>query len=140
MSVNATYPGELFGGTWVQIKGRFLIGVGAVDNNTNLYWGNVNANYDIPRREKGGEALHYLSENDLPIIDGAWQTIVPYKHATVGVAGHAYGRAWDTHFGEGAPNGNGTQMNFGYGFHFGGNGAHNNMPPYYAVYMWQRTA
>lgn len=26
MSVNSTNPGELFGGTWEQIQGRFLLG------------------------------------------------------------------------------------------------------------------
>lgn len=29
MSVNSTNPGELFGGTWEQIQGRFLLGQGS---------------------------------------------------------------------------------------------------------------
>lgn len=50
MSVNSTNPGELFGGTWEQIQGRFLLGQGS--------------GYSVGAM--GGEANHALSVSELP--------------------------------------------------------------------------
>lgn len=50
MSVNSTNPGELFGGTWEQIQGRFLLGQGS-----GYSAGTV-----------GGEADHALSDREMP--------------------------------------------------------------------------
>lgn len=66
MSVNATNPAELFGGTWEQIKGRFLLGAGPNDENTTDFWGPEWAGHvNAPAGELGGEALHTLSAAEL---------------------------------------------------------------------------
>lgn len=50
-----TNPQTLFGGTWEQIKGRFLIGTGAPENNDD---GTSPGSYNYAAGSKGGEANH----------------------------------------------------------------------------------
>lgn len=50
MSVNATSPSTLFGGTWVKIEGRFLLGSGG--------------GYSLGAA--GGEATHTLTIDEMP--------------------------------------------------------------------------
>lgn len=50
MSVNSTNPGTLFGGTWQQIKDRFLLACGSTYANG----------------ATGGEATHALTVNEMP--------------------------------------------------------------------------
>lgn len=50
MSVNSTNPSNYFGGTWEQIKDRFLLGAGSTYSNG----------------ATGGEATHKLTVNELP--------------------------------------------------------------------------
>lgn len=138
ISVNSTSPASLFGGKWAQIKGRFLIGTEKPENNDD---GTSPGNYNYAAGSKGGEATHKLSINEIP------------SHA-----GHLYGNA-------GGVNGKGdakgawlyeininSSLTTSYGWNYknneyypvnrslGGNAAHNNMPPYLAVYMWKRVS
>ncbi len=113
MSVNSTSPGALFGGTWVQIEDKFLLAAGAT----------------YKAGSTGGEATHTLTQGEMP------------KHNHI-----IY-----------APNGGGPDEGAALGFpevgssntwwaaacmtgQTGGSAAHNNMPPYLAVYVWARTA
>ena len=125
LSVNSTSPASLFGGTWEQLKDRFLLGAGSA----------------YAAGSTGGEAAHTLSINEIP------------SHA-----GHLYGNA-------GGVNGKGdakgawlheikinSSLTTSYGWNYknneyypanrslGGGTAHNNMPPYLAVYMWKRVS
>lgn len=50
MSVNSTNPSNYFGGTWVQLKDRFLLGAGSTYSNG----------------ATGGEATHKLTVDELP--------------------------------------------------------------------------
>lgn len=125
LSVNSTSPASLFGGTWEQLKDRFLLGAGSA----------------YAAGSTGGEAAHTLSINEIP------------SHA-----GHLYGNA-------GGVNGKGdakgawlkeininSSLTTSYGWNYknneyypvnrslGGGAAHNNMPPYLAVYMWKRVS
>ena len=50
MSVNSTNPKALFGGTWVQIKDRFLLAAGTI----------------YKAGATGGEATHTLTESEMP--------------------------------------------------------------------------
>ena len=124
MSVNSTSPASLFGGTWEQLKDRFLLGAGSA----------------YAAGSTGGEATHKLSINEIP------------SHA-----GHLYGNAGGLG-GKGDAKGkwlaeiknNGSSTSYGWNYKnneyypvnrsLGGNAAHNNMPPYLAVYMWKRVS
>ena len=114
MSVNSTSPATLFGGTWEAIQGKFLLGA---DNGT-YKAGNT-----------GGEATHTLTTSEMPSHNHA----VYYPNA--GAADHSApgnypdGPSDSTYYAVGS-----------YTSSVGGGKAHNNMPPYLAVYIWKRTA
>lgn len=107
MSLSATNPGTLFGGTWAQITGRFLLAAG-----------NGNS-----AGATGGEATHKLTVAEMPSHTHTWSI----GESTLWCAhgDNRWGPADVTTYNTGST---------------GGNTAHNNMPPYYAVYMWRRTA
>lgn len=153
MSVNSTDPGILFGGTWVQIKGRFLLGQGQNESNTSNYWGSAPANtVNMPAGELGGEYTHLLTANQ----SGLRQ----HSHGMDGAGSHNHAIAIDFDVSAGSSrygphlNGVGTGESRTYpsgwvgdhthGIHNQGpwdaSEAHSNMPPYLVVYMWKRTA
>lgn len=110
LSVNNTNPGTFLGGTWAQIKDRFLLAAG--DTYTN--------------GATGGEATHTLTETEMPSHTHEYTT--NNRGSGSNQAGRAYygtngGSTWQIQ----------TTAT-------GGGGAHNNMPPYLVVYMWKRTA
>ena len=113
-SSNSTNPGTIFGGTWEQIKDKFVLAVG--DTYTTV---------DVT----GGEATHTLTVDEIP----------SHRHVTGPSHFSAYGgdladikqetnAAWKTNL---------DQINTGY---TGGGQAHNNMPPYITAYCFHRTA
>lgn len=54
ITVNATNPSVLFGGTWEQLKGKFLVGIDSSDT-------------DFKTSEKtGGEKTHILKVDEMP--------------------------------------------------------------------------
>ena len=126
MNVNSTNPGTLFGGTWEQIQGRFLLGMSS----------------SYPAGSQGGEAEHTLSTNEMPAhshnfsyhetdqnknwSDNNLQKIGTAYPERLGV-NMALGADWSSA-------GNLILTNIG------GNQPHNNMPPYLSVYIWKRTA
>ena len=127
ISAKSTNPATLFGGTWEQIQGRFLLGRSS----------------SYPVGSMGGEATHTLTESEMPSHKG---------HLSSGIAGGApyekgnykgflnsdkmtaysdIGRGWNVYAGnEIHPASEAV----------GGSQAHNNMPPYLSVYIWKRTA
>lgn len=113
MSVNSTSPATLFGGTWEAIQGKFLLGA----------YGNT-----YKAGSTGGEAAHTLTESEMPSHkhsiwfpnDGGEQSAA-IGYPNTGSKNTYYAEASKT---------SGT----------GGGAAHNNMPPYLAVYIWKRTA
>lgn len=137
ISVNSTDPSSLFGGKWEQLKGRFLIGTGTVDSNTTDYWGTIKNNFNMPLGEKGGEDYHKLSlaespshnHRDLYWGNGTSNQFGVNRTAGGGMWGFDY---WST-------SSNCSEANF-YTNYVGGGQAHNNMPPYLAVYMWKRVS
>lgn len=119
MSVEATNPGTLFGGTWAAIaQGRCLVGVGS-----NKDANNESKTFTV--RQTGGEYNHTLVLNEIP------------KHNHSGRTANGWGSLdWGYNFtytNTAAWNGDGTES-------VGGGQKHNNIPPYLAVYMWERTA
>ena len=110
ISVNSTSPASIFGGTWEQLKDRFLLGCG------DTYTAGAT----------GGEATVKLSNLHLPTHSHA------YRVGTQGGTDDGLIRGITTIVG-GMTNSR-VIGNSGSGL------PHNNMPPYLAVYMWKRTA
>lgn len=110
MSTSKTSPASLFGGTWVQLKDRFLLGAGD----------------KYVAGSTGGEAEHTLIENELPSHSHDINYNVVYRQTVTsggGVRNLVASGTDSTHTDDS-----------------GGDKAHNNMPPYLTVYMWERTA
>ena len=126
MSVNSTNPGTLFGGTWQRIQNQFLLAAGssyAAGSTGGSATVTLNVN-QIPSHTHGeypelwanapftvvGDGKHYVERNN---IYGNYMTV---ESASGGGRAKLYTSA------------------------AGGGQAHNNMPPYIAVYVWKRTA
>ena len=129
MSVNSTSPASLFGGTWEQIKDRFLLAAG------DTYMAG----------DSGGSASHShtLSSNGAACIGN-------YSEVTAFSSGNRYNWkdynsgnnmwAW-THNADGAVTSSTNHYNDGTFVSLtGSTDMTNNMPPYLAVYIWKRTA
>lgn len=128
MNVNSTNPGTLFGGTWEQIQGKFLLGMSS----------------SYPAGSQGGEASHTLTTEEMPSHghnpanqSGYYGFITNSKKAfEVGDMGvqSGSGRYYPystTAFDISRNSLTGTT---------GGGNSHNNMPPYLSIYIWKRTA
>ena len=126
MSVNNVSPQTFFGGTWELMKNRFLIGAGDTYN--------VGA--------MGGYATHTLTVDELP----------SHRHDRITYAGNGGWFVGDNTALGGNQTGTNVKSYNGYSDAttttsaalwatntIGGGAAHNNMPPYIAVYMWKRT-
>lgn len=116
MSVNSASPASLFGGTWEQLKDRFLLGAGDT----------------YVAGSAGGEAAHKLTVDE----------IAAHGH-DIGLTEYSSGttvEAWHLTLKESAyvTYSNDTKRYTAPTNESGGGVAHNNMPPYLAVYMWKR--
>ena len=123
MSVNNTSPATLFGGTWTQIKDRFLLGVGSTYTAASATGGAANVTLtedQIPAH------THSLSSN------GAANGSGVYKNYVTSSTGSLYYAAASNRASATADPLTSSST--------GGGSSHNNMPPYYTVYMWRRTA
>ena len=116
ISTVSTSPASLFGGTWTQIKDRFLYSVGDT-----AFAG-----------QQGGEISHTLTINEMP----------PHQHPVY--ADEAFcavstgnNNLWKQALVNASSPAIVEYMRIGSS---GGGLAHNNMPPYLSVYMWQRVA
>lgn len=150
LSVNASSPSDLFGGTWEQISGKFLLASGD--------------GYSIG--STGGEEAHTLTSDEMPVhhhsgitdSDGSHSHSYgsgKYVHLTtdgdtgadtysgnISGSGYKLPRSKDSenysHSSSTASGGSHTHsFTTGYA---GGGAAHNNMPPYLVVNVWKRTA
>lgn len=111
MNMNNVNPATLFGGTWQSIGGRFLLG----------------ADSSYVAGSTGGESTHKLTVSEIPKHN---HTLDNYNTTAGNTTAYMTVQA---------------QAKVGYNgnvqtLYTGGDGSHNNMPPYMVVYMWQRTA
>lgn len=128
MNVNSTNPGTLFGGTWEQIQGRFLLGMSS----------------SYPAGSQGGEASHTLTTAEMPSHGhnpanepGYYGFITNSQKAfTIGDMGSQSGSGRYYPYASAAFD---ISRNTMTGTTGGGN-PHNNMPPYLSIYIWKRTA
>lgn len=118
ISENSTSPASLFGGTWEQIEDRFLLAAGST----------------YAAGSAGGEATHTLTVVELP----------KHSHDAIMVNGDInykilYGKNGDIETRAGSisyePGSGVFELETAQS---GSGAAHNNMPPYLAVYMWKR--
>lgn len=117
ISTNATSPATLFGGNWDEIHGAFLFANSALHK----------------AGEIGGEEEHVLKEKEIPIHyhdeyvgnDGGDGSVPEGYYGFTSIAYISKNTYW--------AKGSKTSK-------AGGGQAHNNMPPYLSVYMWQRVS
>ena len=84
----------------------------------------VGAGTDYPAGTTGGEATHTLTVEEMPAHTHPSTTPNMIQNTATGSSTYGY-------VGDGSYKDSGTD---------GGGQAHNNMPPYRSVYMWERTA
>lgn len=113
LSTVATSPAELFGGTWKRLEGRFLLGCSA----------------DYPAGTAGGAAKVTLTVAQMPTHAHQFSRI-PIVSNELTAGGNYYAEK-STAVGKLVAQNTETA---------GGGKAHTNMPPYLAVYAWERIA
>lgn len=117
ISANNTSPQTLFGGTWEAIEGKFLLGQSSAHK----------------AGSTGGEENHTLTAGEMP------------KHTHLMYSGNSGGpEQWEPDGGSYLVDSVTQDKTTWWALlgmdYAGGGAAHNNMPPYLAVYMWKRTA
>lgn len=136
ISVNETNPGTLFGGTWEQIKDRFLLACG------DAY---INGKTGGRANHKHPTSGHTLTIEEMPSHTHS-QKPISYSNgtATINCSGHYLNdntNAWTNGRTNHVLSWPDTGANGGGQPHsHGDTGSANHMPPYLAVYMWKRTA
>lgn len=127
ISMNSTNPAQIFGfGTWALIaKNRFLVGAGD----------------DYEAGATGGEASHKLTAAELPKQNGTISTHGTYTGSPIAAVTGVFGarHTVSDKYMSGSASGHSSIDVIEYG-NGGEDKAHNNLPPYLAVYFWQRTA
>ena len=123
-SDNATSPATLFGGTWVKVEGRFLLGSGGV--------------YSVG--DTGGEAEHTLTVEEMPSHRHPFAGSGDFsnydgRNSSINKQGSAYSGEPGLYNGADYSSSGYIAMQY-----TGGGAAHNNMPPYYTTNIWRRTA
>lgn len=112
LSSSSTSPAILFGGTWEQVKDKFLLAAGDA----------------YSAGSTGGEVTHALTVDEMPShlhkTTGDNVTVVQ----TSATKGGNYAGLW---YSTQNPAMTGTT---------GGGQPHNNMPPYLTIYIWRRIA
>lgn len=123
-STSSANPNTTLGfGTWAAFAaGRFVVGVGTSDQS-------------FAGGATGGESNHTLTTAEMP-SHGHYNAIGVNGAIIDWNGGSTYGYQ----AGSGTFGSTSAHSPSAYFANAGGSGAHNNLPPYVAAYMWQRTA
>ncbi|MBQ8288094.1 MAG: hypothetical protein IJX76_04900 [Clostridia bacterium] len=116
ISYSSTSPATLFGGSWTQIQGRFLLA----------------SSGSYTAGSTGGEATHTLTTDEMPSHNHPTQFFSSDDTWKGSAKAAVMAAQWTRPTAYNATNVSTDAT--------GGGSAHNNMPPYLAVYMWRRTA
>lgn len=127
ISENATSPAELYGGTWEQIKDRFILAAGDT----------------YAAGSTGGEEKHTLIESELPYLRGS---ISAHAGSNPNLASMWYSAdgvfknsiKWSGHVKPQTATYTDAESIKIVLFEAGNDQPHNNMPPYITKYVWQR--
>lgn len=112
LSSSSTSPASLFGGTWEQVKDKFLLAAGDI----------------FTAGSTGGEAEHTLTVDEMPSHNHALYGALTAKNEQIANSGNNWAQtttAWEQSK---------------YIKNTGGGEPHNNMPPYLTIYIWRRIA
>lgn len=116
VSASSTSPASLFGGTWEQMKDRFLLGAGST----------------YSAGGTGGAATVTLTTSQIPAHKHNLHVVSPHTsdgNRSTSYVQYGYDGSGNTFY----TNANAMENT-------GGGGSHNNMPPYVTVYMWKRVS
>lgn len=117
MSTNSTNPSTYFGGTWQRIaKGRTLIGV---DESDVIFQ---------QSQLTGGEKEHILTVNEIPSHNHKMDAYFGATESSV--SKQSLSRLLNAGSSTGTYGPNTTNT--------GGGEAHNNLPPYFTCYIWEK--
>ena len=131
MTLRNDDPNVLFGGTWTKIEDVFLLASGD----------------DVQAGETGGESAHTLTTEELPAhqhpangtdTSGGW--FFPLIKSILGRSGKLAMTSGGDRYGFASNNGFGDLLMQNQTGTAGEGHAHNNMPPYKAVNVWERKA
>lgn len=130
-STSSTSPASMYGGSWEKIEGRFLLG--------------TSSRYSVS--STGGEAEHTLITEEMPkhrhrpassmngylnLADNG-NLYITYDSSQLSGTMRVFGNGYTGYNGGNSDESDGSDGE-GYG------DPHNNMPPYYSVYIWRRVA
>ena len=126
MSVSSTSPATFLGGTWERIQDKFLLSAGST----------------YAAGATGGETTHKLTVSELPehnhyVIDTGNTAYVYSSAKAVATSGGTWAARLTANYGAVDVSSETYKLTTSAK---GDGGAHNNMPPYLAVYVWKRTA
>ena len=116
VSTDPTSPASFIGGTWERIEGKFIMG----------------ASDTYPAGSTGGEAEVALTIKEMPRHKHDWLGVMNKRDGTIVYTDYAPDTSGDLLV---------SSLDRNTGVQYAGEGkAHNNIPPYYSVYIWRRVA
>lgn len=118
-TTKSTSPADMFGGTWAELGGKFLVGFTTAAGTFHT------------AGATGGAETHTLATTEIP----AHNHSIDPSHVMSQVG------ADDWQFANGSGGEQALKLQYTQAIaNTGGGGAHNNLPPYKVVYIWERTA
>jgi hypothetical protein len=140
LSVTSTNPSETLGGSWTRVaQGRFLAGVGTGNDGTNIA--------EISAGNGAGEYLHKLTPSEIPSHEHEGYSASVASNGTIvseGIPTRLDGVSSLVHEGGGHTGSLGVNKRLrldGQIFvdpFIGADQPHNNIPPLFGIYVWQR--